>query len=88
MCPLCPPLDPPLYCNTRTFFNSIVLFKDFYKFWPDEEAQYGNIKVTQKSKSERNSYNGYKFTILGESVVSRHVIFYPSLLSLDCYHSY
>ena len=34
-----------------------------------------------KSKSERNSYNGYKFTILGESVVSDHVT--SSLLVID-----
>ena len=47
-----------------------VVWQDFYQFWPDEETQYGKVKVTLKSKTERSSYNGYKFSIIGEAVVS------------------
>ncbi|XP_065904656.1 receptor-type tyrosine-protein phosphatase alpha-like isoform X3 [Dysidea avara] len=42
--------------------------ENFYQFWPDEETDYGKVKVSLKSKNERNSYNGYKFSIIGEAV--------------------
>ncbi|XP_065904666.1 receptor-type tyrosine-protein phosphatase alpha-like isoform X2 [Dysidea avara] len=42
--------------------------ENFYKFWPDDETEYGKVKVSLKSKNERNSYNGYKFSIVGEAV--------------------
>jgi len=52
-----------------------ILLQDFYKYWPDEEAEYGKIKVTTKSKVDRSSYTGYKFAVLGESVVSACVYY-------------
>ena len=61
------------------------IVQDFYKFWPDEEAQYGKVKVTMKTKTERNSYNGYKFTVVGEGVVSEYLLFHLYLSSMDCY---
>jgi len=47
-----------------------IVEQDFYQFWPDEETEYGKVKVSLKSKNERKSYNGYKFSIIGEAVVS------------------
>ena len=38
------------------------------KFWPNEEEQYGQIKVTQKSSEEKNGYIVYKFVIVGEVI--------------------
>ena len=65
-------------CNN--FHTVVIISQDFYKYWPDEEAQYGKIKVTTKSKVDRKSYTGYKFSVLGESVVSACVLLYFILL--------
>ena len=40
---------------------------------------YGKVKVTLKSKNERNSYNGYKNEVYCESVVSEDIILYLCL---------
>ena len=59
-----------LTCTSQTSNVLYIVGQNFYKFWPDDETEYGKVKVSLKSKNERNSYNGYKFSIVGEAVVS------------------
>ena len=37
------------------------------QFWPNDDEEYGKVKVTQKSQSEKKGYIIYKFTVVGEA---------------------
>lgn len=49
------------------------------QFWPDNDEEYGKVKVTQKSQSEKNGCIVYKFAVVGEAIILTMVSVYSML---------